>query len=508
MEAVVQRYGVSDDDAFAVGLTCGGIMDILVESIDRQRFPELEGDRRVGEAPRAGRHRNRRRTDQKRRVPARGAAGGLAGSHGWETLGSAPARCRGEPTTPAASLAAGHTTTLRLGPDGERRLDTLAVLVESMAPPPRMFVFGAIDFAAAVARVGASRLPRDGATPARSSRPPRRFPEADEVVVEWPHRYLAQEFAAGRVDARTALCVLTHDPKFDVPLLEIALRTPAAYIGGRGRDAPTRTGSGDFARWSQRPGAESAGFADRARHRRPYAGGDGRLGRRRDRPGSMGWVRTAAGRAARTDPPRLRPGPRFPAGDRRTARGRHGVSVAGLVLAAGEGRRFGRPKAVVELEGERLVDRAVRILTEGGCSPVVVVSGAVALTVAGAEVVSNPFWATGMGSSLRAGLAEVTDTEASTVVVLLVDTPWITPTAVRRLVEAGQGSPAAIATYDGRRGHPVVLGRSVWSEVAALAEGDVAAKAWLRAHPESVLEVDCTGQGDPRDVDTPDQLTP
>ncbi len=89
-----------------------------------------------------------------------------------------------------------------------------------------------------------------------------------------------------------------------------------------------------------------------------------------------------------------------------------------------------------------------------------------------------------------------------------MDTPWITPTAVRRLVEAGQGSPAAIATYDGRRGHPVVLGRSVWSEVAALAEGDVAAKAWLRAHPESVLEVDCTGLGDPRDVDTPDQLTP
>jgi nicotine blue oxidoreductase len=184
------------------------------------------------------------------------------------------------------------------------------------------------------------------------------------------------------------------------------------------------------------------------------------------------------------------------------------VSVAGLVLAAGEGRRFGGPKAVVELDGERLVDRAVRILTEGGCSPVVVVSGAVPLTVADVDVVPNPLWPSGMGSSLRVGLAAVTDTPTSAVVVLLVDTPWIASSAVRRLVEVGQGSPAAIATYKGRRGHPVVLSRPIWSEVAALAEGDVAAKAWLRSHPESVLEVDCTGLGDPRDVDTPDQLTP
>lgn len=183
------------------------------------------------------------------------------------------------------------------------------------------------------------------------------------------------------------------------------------------------------------------------------------------------------------------------------------MTVAGLVLAAGEGRRFGGPKAVAVLDGERLVDRAVRILTEGGCSPVLVVSGAVALTVGGAEVVPNSLWSSGMGSSLRAGLAAVSHTPASSVTVLLVDTPWIAPAAVRRLIEAGQRSPAAIATYDGRRGHPVLLGRSVWSEVAALADGDVAAKAWLRAHPDSVIDVDCSGLGDPRDVDTPDQLT-
>jgi nicotine blue oxidoreductase len=182
------------------------------------------------------------------------------------------------------------------------------------------------------------------------------------------------------------------------------------------------------------------------------------------------------------------------------------VSVAGLVLAAGEGRRFGGPKAVATIDDERFVDRAVRILRAGSCAPVVVVSGAVELEVEGAQVVANPAWASGMGSSLRSGLAGLAGTDASAVVVLLVDTPWVSPDAVRRLATEAGASPAAIATYDGRRGHPVLLSRSIWPAVAELAVGDVAAKAWLGAHPDQVLEVDCTGLGDPRDVDTPDQL--
>ena len=132
-------------------------------------------------------------------------------------------------------LAAGSTGVLHLGADGERRLDDLAVLVESMAPPPRMLVFGAIDFAAAVARAGSFlgfHVTVCDARPVFATA--RRFPDADEVVVEWPHRYLTAEVEAGRVDERTAICVLTHDPKFDVPLLEVALRTPAAYIGAMG----------------------------------------------------------------------------------------------------------------------------------------------------------------------------------------------------------------------------------------------------------------------------------
>jgi xanthine dehydrogenase accessory factor len=132
-------------------------------------------------------------------------------------------------------LATGRTGTLRYGPDGERRGDDLAVFVHSYAPPARMIVFGAIDFAAAVARIGGFlgyHVTVCDARPVFAT--VKRLPAADEVVVEWPHRYLAREAVAGRVDGRTVLCVLTHDPKFDVPLLELALRLPVAYVGAMG----------------------------------------------------------------------------------------------------------------------------------------------------------------------------------------------------------------------------------------------------------------------------------
>jgi xanthine dehydrogenase accessory factor len=231
--AVVTRYGVSDDEAFAVGLTCGGIMDILVEPVDPLRFPEI-GDifhsvdthepvaiATVVEAP----------TDSAVHIGARLVVwpDRTSGSLGGQRLDDAV-------TDDARGLlAAGQTGVLHLGADGERRLDDLAVLVESMAPPPRMLVFGAIDFAAAVARAGSFlgfHVTVCDARPVFATA--RRFPDADEVVVEWPHRYLTAEVAAGRVDERTAICVLTHDPKFDVPLLEVALATPAAYIGAMG----------------------------------------------------------------------------------------------------------------------------------------------------------------------------------------------------------------------------------------------------------------------------------
>ena len=120
---------------------------------------------------------------------------------------------------------------LHYGHDGERRVDDIAVFVASYAPRPRMIVFGAIDFASAVARIGSFlgyRVTVCDARPIFATR--QRFPDADEVIVDWPHRYLA----GTEVDERTVICLLTHDPKFDVPLLELALRMPLAYVGAMG----------------------------------------------------------------------------------------------------------------------------------------------------------------------------------------------------------------------------------------------------------------------------------
>ena len=226
----LQRYGVSDDDAFAVGLTCGGILDVYVEPISRESFPEL------GEvAASVGRHEPVavvtvvKGPDDRlgRRLvlwPDRSS-----GSLGLQRLDDAVAAdARG-------MLAAGRTGMLHFGHDGERRGDDLELFVSSFAPPARMVVFGAIDFAAAVARVGSFlgyRVTVCDARPVFAT--PRRFPDADEVIVEWPHRYLQAEVDGGRIDERTVLCVLTHDPKFDVPLLEVALRLPVAYVGAMG----------------------------------------------------------------------------------------------------------------------------------------------------------------------------------------------------------------------------------------------------------------------------------
>jgi xanthine dehydrogenase accessory factor len=131
-------------------------------------------------------------------------------------------------------LAAGRTGPLRYGLDGERRGDELTLFVAAFAPQPRMLVFGAIDFAAAVARLGAFLGYRVTVCDARAVfATNRRFPDT-EVVVDWPHRYLTAEIEAGRVDGRTVVCVLTHDPKFDVPVLEVALGRLLAYIGAMG----------------------------------------------------------------------------------------------------------------------------------------------------------------------------------------------------------------------------------------------------------------------------------
>jgi xanthine dehydrogenase accessory factor len=230
---VLKRYGISDETAFSVGLTCGGILDVYVEKVNRETFPELE---EIAADLEAGRpvalatvvehpdpawlgRRVLVRPDQE-----------LSG-----TLGS-PRADDAVRDDALGLLESGHNATLGYGPDGERRGEGMRVFVWAFAPKPRMLVFGAIDFAAAVARVGSFlgyHVTVCDARPVFATST--RFPEADEVVVEWPHRFLEAEREAGRIDSRTVLCVLTHDPKFDVPLLEVALRLDdVAYIGAMG----------------------------------------------------------------------------------------------------------------------------------------------------------------------------------------------------------------------------------------------------------------------------------
>ena len=176
--------------------------------------------------------------------------------------------------------------------------------------------------------------------------------------------------------------------------------------------------------------------------------------------------------------------------------------VAGLVLAAGEGRRFGGPKALVELGGERLVDRAARALREGGCDPVYVVSGAVDLEVPGATTVTNSDWQTGMASSLRAGLGALPDT-VDAVVISLVDQPGIGAEVVARLLERlEEGKALAVASYAGAQRNPVAVARGLWSAVLAEAEGDEGARGFIRRHPDLVDVVECADIADPADVDT------
>jgi CTP:molybdopterin cytidylyltransferase MocA len=161
------------------------------------------------------------------------------------------------------------------------------------------------------------------------------------------------------------------------------------------------------------------------------------------------------------------------------------VRTAGLILAAGAGTRYGQPKAPVEIDGERLVDRAVRILRQGGCDPIVVVLGAWVGPVQGARVVVNRNWAEGMGSSLRAGIDALTDSETTHALVTLVDLPGLTPTAVLRV--ASTSASLAVATYDGVRGHPVLMAREHWAGVSAAAAGDVGARSYLIGREDLVL---------------------
>lgn len=201
--ARLREHGIADDDAFEVGLACGGTVGILVAPLDLSLVPALSA---AVEADRA--------------VALTIVADG-------DRIGEQHLR-----TEPAGSVA----QLLELGESALVDLDGTAVFVHCLAPRPNLYVFGAIDHAAALVRVGKVLGYRVTVCDARAAFvTPERFPEADELVVAWPDRFLAET----PVDARTAICVLTHDEKFDVPALVAALQTPAVYIGAMGSKITT-----------------------------------------------------------------------------------------------------------------------------------------------------------------------------------------------------------------------------------------------------------------------------
>ncbi len=183
------------------------------------------------------------------------------------------------------------------------------------------------------------------------------------------------------------------------------------------------------------------------------------------------------------------------------------AGVAGLVLAAGAGRRYGMPKALVTYRGELLVRRAAATLRAAGCAPTPVVVGAQADQVGRAapelDLVDNPDWATGMASSLRTGLAALAGTKATAVVVLLVDMPGVTPAAVRRIAALATPDVLALGGYGDRRGHPVLLGRAHWAGAAASASGDRGARDYIRSHAAAVTVVPVGDVADDSDLDLP-----
>jgi xanthine dehydrogenase accessory factor len=215
--ATTRRYGVSDADAADVGLTCGGTIDVFVERVDLAGFAELA----------VVRHPDPALVGRRLVVHPDGGPTGTLGSTRRDDAVADDAR---------GLLGAGHPGVLTYGPDGERRGAGLEVFVATYAPRPRMLVFGATDHAAAVAATGSFlgyRVTVCDARPVFATAS--RFPGADEVVVDWPHRYLRAQADQGLLDERSVVCVLSHDPKFDLPVLEVALRLPVlGYVGAMG----------------------------------------------------------------------------------------------------------------------------------------------------------------------------------------------------------------------------------------------------------------------------------
>ncbi|MFF7242058.1 XdhC/CoxI family protein [Streptomyces collinus] len=227
---VTERFGYSDDDAFAVGLTCGGTIEVLITPVGGRTPARAVLTSALSAAARGERAALARVARGPAELLGRALLVREDGTYEGE-LGGHPELDRTAAAEARALLEAGRTGTVEVSADGSHCPGGLTLLVESRVPPPRMIVFGAVDFASALARAGkflGYHVTVCDARPVFATRA--RFPDADEVVVDWPHRYLRRT----ETDTRTVLCVLTHDAKFDVPLLRTALAMPVAFVGAMG----------------------------------------------------------------------------------------------------------------------------------------------------------------------------------------------------------------------------------------------------------------------------------
>jgi CTP:molybdopterin cytidylyltransferase MocA len=188
------------------------------------------------------------------------------------------------------------------------------------------------------------------------------------------------------------------------------------------------------------------------------------------------------------------------------------MATAGLVIAAGGGRRIGGPEALLRHDGTPLVDRAIETVRDAGCEPVVVILGAAADEVQaaaelkGASVVVDKTWGRGIGSSLRVGLKALTDTEADAVVVVPVDMPGVTADAIRRVAALPYADVLVCATYEGRRSYPMLFGRKHWSGISTVAHADAGARPYLLAHKHEVLDVACDRIADGARLESPEAV--
>ena len=428
------RFGYSDDEAFTVGLTCGGEVEVLVRRIEPGTLAieplaaALSTDRPVALLTVVESEADPGLVGSSLVVTADAVHGDLASTQLGHVL-----TLEGR-----ATLGVGGVSLRRLGAHGQRLEDGVTVLFESFADRPRLLVLGAIDYAAAVATVGRFLGYHVTVCDARAAfATSDRFPDADEVVVDWPHRYLASTV----LDARSAICVLTHDPKFDVPALLEALNGPASYIGVMG----SRTTHED-----RLDRLRAAGATDDELERLHSPIGLALGGRSPQETAIAIAAELVMVRNNATGLPlRTTSGPIHP---ERTVSTDAPSNVAGLILAAGSGRRFSAeggtgPKLLADVSGRPLVAHAIDGARHAGLDPLVVVlpPGSEALRAAiiaadpDVRLVVNPAAASGIASSVAAGLDALgrlpgderpDDALPGACVVLLADQPGIGASAI------------------------------------------------------------------------------